>query len=158
MSDVDSTQPTRDGGATWEEFADAAPELAAHIRDRFAANRHHVLGTVRPTGAPRLSGTEVAIRGDHVAIGMMPDSRKLQDVQRDPRVELHSAPLEENLAAGDAKLAGLLVELARDSEKSTQEFYFRLAITIATLVQVDGEELLFTTWRPERGIRTARRR
>lgn len=157
MSGTGPGQPVG-GGATWREFADAAPSLAGRMRDRFAANRHHILGTLRPSGAPRLSGTEVAMQGDHVVIGMMPGSRKLQDVRRDPRVELHSAPLEEDLAAGDAKLAGVLIPLEPERAQPVPGAFFRLGITIATLVRVDGEELLFTTWRPEHGVRTIRRR
>jgi hypothetical protein len=35
---------------------------------------------------------------------------QLCDVRRDPRVELHSAPLEDDLSTGDAKLTGALIE------------------------------------------------
>mgnify|MGYP001815337151 CR=1 FL=1 len=49
--------------ATWDEFAAGVPVLAAAIRDRFASNLHHVVGTIRPDGSPRLSGSEVTFAG-----------------------------------------------------------------------------------------------
>ncbi len=144
-------------GTSWGTFVEAAPELAGRIRARFAANLHHVIGTVRPGGAPRLSGTEVRIGDDQVTVGMMPGSRKLDDVRRDPRVELHSAPLEEDLAEGDAKLAGRLVPMDGPAG-GVPGSHFRLAIELASLVRVEGDELVIVTWRPGDRVRTVRRR
>lgn len=142
--------------ADWHELRDADPELAAAVRGCFEAHPHHVLGTLRRDGSPRLSGTEVDIREQHVVLGMMPGSRKLADVRRDPRVELHSAPLEADLATGDAKLAGRLV--AHDPPGEDPGTLFRLLITIASLVRVEGDELVLTVWRPGRGTTRHRRR
>lgn len=141
--------------APWHVFEQAEPELAAAVRNRFEANLHHVLGTIRPDGSPRLSGTEVRIEHGEVTIGMMPGSQKLGDVLRDPRVELHSAPLEAELTAGDAKLAGSLVEHGPTHETSGTSY--RLRIALASLVRVEADQLLFTTWRPGRGVREIRR-
>lgn len=164
-------------GATWREFAAAAPELASRVKGRFAANLHHVVGTLRRTGAPRVSGTEVRIDERHLSLGMMPGSHKLADVRRDPRVEVHSAPLEEDLASGDAKVAGRLVEVptgagggddgragadddagGRGGEGGEEGVTFTLAIDRVSLVQVDGQELLVTTWSPAGGLGQLRRR
>lgn len=139
-----ASQPT----ATWAELAAAAPELADAIRGRFAASLHHVLGTIRRDGAPRLSGTEVAI-DEEVRLGMMPGSHKLRDVRRDPRVELHSAPLERTLVEGDARLAGTLVE---DGGDESDGAFFRLAIQRAGLVRVVGRQLEVTSWTPAGGL------
>ncbi len=141
--------------ASWREFGQAAPDLAEAIRSRFEANLHHVIGTVRPDGSPRLSGTEVGIDDDEVTLGMMSGSKKLRDVQRDPRVEIHSAPLETDLSAGDAKFAGELVEHGATREAAGTSF--RLRIRLASLVRVEGNELVLTTWRPGRGTRELRR-
>lgn len=148
----------RDPGATWAAFAAAAPELAAQVRARFAANLHHIIGTVRPDGAPRLSGTEVTIDEQAVALGMMGGSRKLADVRRDPRVEIHSAPVEDDLAHGDAKLAGRLVEQERDQPEHPGAGFFQLLLDLVCLVRVDRDELLLTTWRPGLEVREIRRR
>lgn len=145
------------GGVTWADLVEDSPELAERIAARFSANLHHVLGTLREDGAPRLSGIEVTIGDGRVTVGMMPGSRKLADVRRDPRVELHSAPLEEDLAHGDAKLGGVLVAVP-EPDGGVPGSYFELRILLASLVRVDGDELTFTVWRPERGSRTIRRR
>jgi hypothetical protein len=145
-------------GATWSQFAEAAPELASGIAARFAASLHHVLGTVRADGSPRLSGTEVAIQAGEVRLGMMPGSQKLHDVHRDPRVELHSAPLERDLIAGDARLGGLLAEESAPVGGDAQEgVFFRLRIRRASLVRVADGELHLHVWDPDRGPRRLRR-
>lgn len=141
--------------AAWREFERTAAELAHAVRERFDAHLHHILGTIRPDGSPRLSGTEVRIEHGEVTIGMMAGSQKLSDVQRDPRIEIHSAPLDTELDAGDAKLAGSLVEQGPAHEARGTSFHLRIAL--ASLVRVEGNELVFTTWRPVRGVRQIRR-
>jgi hypothetical protein len=151
-----ATPPAAD--RSWAAFATQAPTLAAAVRARFAANLHHVLGTVRPDGSPRLSGTEVRIDDHRVTIGMMPASRKLADVQRDPRIELHSAPLEHDLAEGDAKLTGRLVPVPPPEADHPDGHFFEVALELVSLVRVADDELVVTTWRPGRGLRETRRR
>lgn len=141
--------------ASWRRVRDEAPELAASVRGRFAANLHHVIGTVRSGGAPRLSGTEVQIDDDEVRLGMMPGSRKLEDVLRDPRVEIHSAPLEEDLRDGDAKLTGRLVHTGPVEGQPGSAF--TLDIGRVGLVQVVENGLVLTTWTPDGGLTTTRR-
>ena len=97
---------------TWGELRSDAPEFAARVRAAFEAGTNKTLATLRADGSPRISGSELAFDDDHVTLGMMPGSRKLADVERDPRVALHSPTLEPppgSLGAGDAKLAGVLV-------------------------------------------------
>lgn len=136
---------------SWTLLCSDAPELARAITDRFQANLHHVLGTIRPDGSARLSGSEVAIDPNGVGIGMMPDSHKLRDVRRDPRVELHSAPLEDDLSTGDAKLTGILVE--NDTLEGQSGVAFTLEVTRASLVRVTDDQLQFATWSPTSGLR-----
>lgn len=143
-------------GASWHEVAEDAPELAETVRGRFAANRHHVIGTVRADGSPRLSGTEVDIGPEHVRLGFMVDSQKLKDVARDPRVEIHSAPLDPDLRDGDARIRGRVVyEGPTEGPKGSQ---FVVEIDAVSLVEVDGEELVLTVWTPAGGLRQIRRR
>ena len=70
--------------AGWGELEREAPAFATEVRSRFEVNVHHILRTIRPDGSPRLSGTEVRIADGEVTLGMMPRSRKLADVRRDP--------------------------------------------------------------------------
>lgn len=81
MDDQDERPPSS------ASFDSETPGLAAHDRARFARQRHHVLGTLRPDGAPQLSGTRVRIDDQAVVLGTMPRSAKLADVRRDPRIE-----------------------------------------------------------------------
>ncbi len=139
----------------WRDLELAAPDLAMAIRNRFQANRHHIVGTIRSDGSPRLSGTEVRIEDGEVTIGMMSGSQKLRDVRRDARVEIHSAPLETDLAVGDAKLAGSLVEQGPTGESPGTSF--RLLIALASLVRVEGNQLVIATWQAGRDVREVRR-
>jgi hypothetical protein len=143
-------------GVSWRTFADEAPELATVVEGRFAAHLHHIIGTIRADGTPRLSGTEVHVEDGQLRIGMMPDAHKLADVLRDPRVEVHSAPLELDLANGDAKLAGRLHPCGSPPGGQSGSM-FDLDIERVSLVRVEGDELEFTTWQPGRGVRTLRR-
>ncbi len=141
-------------GASWSTVELDVPDLAVAVRSRFAANRHHVLATIRHDGAPRLSGTEVVI-DDEVRLGMMTGAHKLGDIARDPRVELHCAPIEEDLTAGDARLSGRLRE--DGPTKGVDGFQFVLDIDKVILTQVRGDELVLTVWDADEGTRVLRR-
>ena len=97
--------------ATWSEVEQAVPDLAEVVRVVFDAHKHKVLATLRADGSPRLSGNEATFRDGDVWLGMMHRSRKALDLRRDPRMELHSAPVDEELKLGDARLAGRAVEI-----------------------------------------------
>lgn len=140
---------------SWSRFEADSSDLARKVKARFEAHRHHILGTLRSSGAPRLSGTEVEI-DDEVRIGVMADSHKLADLRRDGRAELHSAPLEENLVGGDARIAGRLVEDGHVED--LDGYYFRYEIERVVLVQVAGDELVVTSWTEEGGTREKRRK
>lgn len=140
---------------SWTTLCSDTPELAQAITSRFTANLHHILGTIRPDGSVRLSGTEVTIDPDHVGLAMMPHSHKLNDVRRDPRVELHSAPLDAHLSRGDAKLVGVLIETGETEGQPRAAFI--LDVTKASLVRVIGDQLEFTTWSPSSGLRILHR-
>lgn len=89
---------------------------------------------------------------------MMAGSRKLADARRDPRVEIHSAPLEENLEAGDARLVGRLIPCEDGAPEHPDAGHFGLLLEQAVLVRVGGDELVVTTWDPVHGLTEQRRR
>ncbi len=146
----------------WQQFAAEAPELAAAIRSRFEAARHHVMATLRADGAPRVSGTEVGFQGDDVTVGSMYRSVKARDLQRDGRFALHSNPGDASMAGGDAKVAGVAEEVVGeeldrytdDSNPSGPFHLFRLRLGEAVLTSVhpDGDRLVIETWRPGEGV------
>ncbi|MCQ4083069.1 pyridoxamine 5'-phosphate oxidase family protein [Streptomyces sp. RB6PN25] len=136
--------------ATWQQFEEEAPRLAAAVRARFEAHRHHVLATLRKDGSPRVSGTEARIRDGQLTLGSMPGAVKARDLRRDARFALHANPGDGSMDGGDAKVAGRAVEVA--------DHAFRLELTEAVLTSVqDGERLLIQLWRPGSAVREIRR-
>ncbi len=78
--------------ASWEDFGHQAPDLAVAVRARLTATLHTILGTVRADGVPRLTGSEVHFGEGQLWLAMMPDSRKADDLRRDPRSRSTARP------------------------------------------------------------------
>lgn len=148
--------------ASWADLATDAPDLAERVRARFQAHKHVLVATLRRDGAPRISGVEVQFSGGHLWTGMMGASRKARDLQRDPRIALHSAPVDLDMADGDAKVSGRAVEVVDPAEigawlgdlgsQPPEPFHlFRLDLGEASIVTVAGDRLVIDAWSPERG-------
>lgn len=137
--------------ASWKEIESDAPDFAASVLARFEAGANKTLATIRRDGAPRISGTEARFDGGQVVLGMMAGSVKLRDVQRDPRVALHSPTMDAPGSrpqdqAGDAKLAGTLIE----TESKPGHVTFRLDITEAVFTYIADGRLVMETWHTDR--------
>lgn len=90
----------------WSGFREAAPELAG-LADAWIAEKHVLLlGTLRADGSPRISAVECDVSGDDLCIGMIWQSTKALDLERDPRLTVHSLPPGRENTAGDLKLYG----------------------------------------------------
>ena len=164
--------------ASWEEVAAAEPDFAERVRALFDAGRHKTLATLRRDGAPRISGIEATFADGELWLGMMPRSRKGQDLRRDPRMALHSPsldpPEDPTRWGGDAKVSGRAVEVTDDAQRRA----FRAATGEQTgeeppgdfdLFRVDVDEVVRTSvgdppdhlvielWRPGAGLRAMRR-
>lgn len=153
---------------TWSDFGQAEPGLAAAVRERFESHRHAVMATLRRDGAPRLSGMEAPIRDGHLWLAMDTVSRKTDDLRRDPRFSIHSAPDGEDLSLGDARVEGralpapdedmaLFVEGHRFpiDDPSTMAL-FTADITRVVLARVEDRALVVTAWTPHGGLAKAR--
>jgi hypothetical protein len=144
---------------TWQEFEAAAPELAARVRERFAVGKHCTLATLRADGSPRISGTEVELRDGELRIGSMPRARKAADLIRDPRLAIHSPPVDppEDPKGwpGEAKVAGRAVPLPADD--AAHHFAVDLTEVVLTHLNADGSQLVITSWHPGRGVTTVQR-
>ena len=103
--------------ALWSEVEAAAPQLAAAAKQHFDAHVHHVLGTLRRDGSPRLSGTEVRFAEGGLWLGSMPGARKARDLQRDPRFSLHTSSEDPPAWSGDARVAGRADEVTERGER-----------------------------------------
>lgn len=162
--------------ASWKEVEQAVPELAAAVQAAFDAHKHKVLATLRADGSPRLSGNEASFRDGDVWLGMMFHSRKALDLLRDPRMELHSAPVDVELKHGDARVAGRASEvtdpevIARFGADSADEHegveppepfhLFRVDITDVTLIRIGNpaDHLVIESWSAKEGYRRTERR
>lgn len=158
--------------ASWGDLEAAEPELAAAVRARFEATKHHVLATLRSDGAPRVSGTEIILHDGVLAIGSMWHAVKALDLRRDGRFALHSNPGDGSMEGGDAKVSGTAVELrgamaaaiaeqlsteAAEAERpEVPEPYhlFRLDIAQVVLSEIDHERecMVIRSWWPDRGL------
>ena len=89
----------------WRTFRDEAPELAT-VADEWIVQQHVLLlGTLRADGWPRISAVECDLVGDDLCIGMIWRSVKALDLERDPRLTVHSLPPGRENTAGDLKLS-----------------------------------------------------
>ncbi|HET9847420.1 MAG TPA: pyridoxamine 5'-phosphate oxidase family protein [Candidatus Dormibacteraeota bacterium] len=143
--------------ASWAEFAVAEPELAREVQARFGIRKHNTLATLRKDGSPRISGIEVEFADGELFLGMMPDSRKLHDLRRDPRMALHSPtedPPDEHADAwrGEAKVAGRAVEV-----RGANRVRIDIGEVVLTHLNQAGDRLVVESWHPDRGRRRLER-
>ena len=146
---------------SWADIQADAPDFAARVRRVFDAGTNKTIATLRSDGSPRISGTELEIANGRVMLGMMPRSRKLDDVRRDGRCAIHSPtiePPENSLGLGDAKLSGVLVPIKPPSGDGTGAGFFELDITEAVLTWVEDDELVIQSWHPGRGVEQIKRK
>jgi len=146
--------------ASWAEFASAEPALASRVEERFGIRKHKTLATLRTDGSPRISGIEVEFANGELFLGMMPGSLKLRDLERDPRLAVHSPtddppPGNPRGWRGEAKIAGNAV-VVRDASGRR----FRIDITEAVLTHLNeaGDQLVVESWRPGKGSTRLERR
>ena len=143
---------------SWAQVESEAPELAAAVRACFDVRKHCTMATLRADGAPRISGTEVQWEGGELRIGSMAGALKARDLQRDPRVAIHSPTVDppegdESSWAGEAKVAGTAVEVATEDGSHA----FRIDLTEVVHTRVDGDALRITSWHRGRGLQVRRR-
>lgn len=152
--------------SAWSEVHADAPDLATRVQARFDAHTLGLLATLRADGAPRIGGIEPLFALGEIWLGMMPDSRKDADVRRDPRVAVHSATIDKDVAEGDARVSGLAVLV---EDEATFEAYrqalvaarggvpegtfpvYRIDVTEVMHLSPAGDHLVIESWTPARG-------
>ena len=150
------------------------PDLAACVQQRFDAHGVALLATVRRDGSPRIGGLEPLFANGELWLGMMPGSRKANDLRRDPRFALHSTIPDKTAADGDARISGRAVLVDDDDVKAA----FATAFAAATgyspgtgpfelaradvgeimFLKPDGDHLDISWWTERDGLRTVERR
>jgi len=148
----------------WQDVVDAAPEFAERVQSLFQARKHKTLATLRSDGSPRISGTETQFEDGEVGMGMMPGSLKGRDLQRDPRLALHSPSVDAppgNDAGwlGEAKIAGRAV-IVQSMEGPEGAVWVRVDITEVVVTSLDptADHLVIESWHPGRGLETRTRK
>ena len=96
---------------TWDEFKDAAPELAALGKERFEATGLVLVGSLRKNGWPRISPVEPLFADGQLYLGMMWQSRKALDLKRDSRCTVHNTVSSRDGREGEFKVYGRAVEV-----------------------------------------------
>jgi len=155
--------------STWNQISAEAPELSDRVKAAFDAHKHKVMATLRADGSPRVSGTELDFADGELWIGSMPGAMKALDLQRDPRVAIHSAPLDLTMQIPDVKIAGRAIELTDEDEKAAWAaarpeavppgpfHLFRLDISEIVCTSVADDKLTVDSWHDGRGVsRTTR--
>ena len=155
--------------ASWKDVTAECPELADDVRRRFELHGLALIATVRRDGSPRISGIEFIFDAGWLWLGMMPNSLKARDVLRDPRIALHNATVDKNVAEGDAKIAGRVIEVA--DEKTFAEFraafearngyppppgdfpLFQVDVNEISMLRPAGDHLDIRWWREGEGLK-----
>lgn len=166
MADTGTARASR----SWGGFAGEAPEFATFVRERLEAHRHRVMATLRVDGSPRLSGIELTIRGGELWIGGLPDSRKFDDLRRDPRLAVHSGSDDPPAFRGDARVSGIAVFV--DDETARADFLaaagggppgpfelVRVEINEVSAVEEapTHDHLIISAWRPGTPVKRSER-
>ncbi|MEU6255893.1 pyridoxamine 5'-phosphate oxidase family protein [Streptomyces sp. NPDC047043] len=154
--------------ANWDTFATAEPDLARTVEDRFGAFTHHVLATLRKDGSPRTTGLEVRFLDGELWLGMMPNSLKALDLNRDPRFALQANPGPgTGMGGGDVRISGRAIGVEEAGTKAAymkeveppEPFHlFRTELTevVRTYVE-DDKYLVVEVWKPGEPVRTLKR-
>ena len=147
--------------ASWQEFQEQAPELAARVREAFARGKHATMATLRVDGSPRISGTEVEFTDDGcVRLGSMAGAVKARDLLRDPRVAVHSPTADPGEGGadwpGEAKVAGRAVARS-PGEDGSHAFDVDLDEAVWTGLDETRSALVIQSWHPGRGFEERRR-
>jgi len=154
--------------ASWGEIEATEPELMARVRRLFDAGRHKTIATLRADGSPRISGIECELDDGQLRFGSMPGSRKLADLERDPRFALHGPtfhPVEgkESEWPGEAKIAGRAIPAGPidagedDTALDGQMFVADITEVVVTSLDPTATRLVVDSWTPDRGRRTIER-
>jgi hypothetical protein len=144
--------------ATWAEFADAEPDLAAFARERMTG-RIVYQATLRLDGGPRVHPVSPWIGAGLLCVSFRDASLKMREVARDPRYALHtSQPWEDHAGDhGEFMLRGRLEQIpashaavaARPGQPPYALVHYSCSIDEAVATEYSDAELpIYRRWRP----------
>jgi hypothetical protein len=138
----------------WKAFAESAGELSVLGEEVLLSSGLCMVGTLRADGSPRISPCEVILEEGELMLGMMWQSRKARDLQRDPRLVVHSAQCDKEGSTGDLKIYGRAIEIPDDGTDPTRprpSHLFAVDIQSAAFIRF-GEDKVLMRWSAERGL------
>jgi hypothetical protein len=109
----------------WSSIEQRQPRLAAVGRERLVAPGVVLVVTIRRDGTPRLSPVEPFLLDGELWLSMMPGSTKARDLDRDPRVLVHSVITSRDGTEGEFKVRG------RVRDESSPEVQSRYAAAVS---------------------------
>ena len=95
----------------WHEFEQAAPALAELGLAGFREQNLCLIGTLAADGWPRISANEVYFPGGELLLGMMRNSRKSRDLERDSRITVMTPQCDREAKRGDFKIQGRAIPI-----------------------------------------------
>ena len=152
---------------TWNEFAEAAPDLAAIGLERINRSEVVLIGSLRKDGSPRISPVESDIVDGEFMAGMMWRSTKALDLLRDPRCLVHTTVLDRMDPMGEFKLRcrasdvqdpkkrdryGDVIYARIDWRPEGQFHLFAFDIESAAHLYYRNERKHFAMWTPDGGL------
>jgi hypothetical protein len=144
--------------ATWAEFANAEPDLAAFARERME-RRIVYQATLRLDGGPRVHPVSPWIAAGLMCVSFRDTSPKMREVERDARYALHTAQPWDDHAGdyGEFMARGLLERISGThpavlSRPGTTPYglvHYTCSIeeAVATTYS-DGEMPVYRRWKP----------
>jgi hypothetical protein len=123
----------------WAEIAAHEPALGAVAHQRLIEPGVVLIGTTRRDGSARISGVEPLIMDGELWLSMMSGSAKVADLDRDPRLQVHSI-ISGPEAAIEIKLRG---RARREHDRDVQERYARKVAAELPWEPVVGDFALF---------------
>jgi hypothetical protein len=124
----------------WSELAERQPRLAEVGRERLLGPGVVLVATIRRDGTPRVSGVEPFVLDGELWLSMMPASTKAADLDRDPRVLVHSVITNRDGGEGEFKVRGVV---RAESDPGVQRRYADAVAEALGWTPVPGRFRLF---------------
>lgn len=140
----------------WSQIEARQPALAAIAHEHLIKPGVLLVGTTRRDGTARISGAEPLVLDGRLLLSMMQTSTKAHDLQRDPRILLHS-PITTSDAAPEIKVRGTaepepgLGTHHRYAEAVAAELGWRPVVGRFSLYDIDIDDVTYIGYAQENG-------
>ena len=136
-------------GVRWADFERQQPRFASLGREKLSGPGVVLVGTVRKDGTPRISPVEPLFCDGDLWLTMGHGSLKARDLQRDPRVLVHSIVTSRDGTDGEYKVRGRAIEEvdpslnARIAGAVLQQLGWRFEVGTFHLFRIEVEDVTF---------------